>query len=367
MLKFQKATKSSSKLRLALFGPSGSGKTYTALSIATGLGGSIAVIDTERGSASKYADRFQFDVLELPATDIDTYLEGIKAASGYSILIIDSLSHAWQALLEEVDRIAKGRYRGNTWSAWSDGTPKQRSLVNAILGFNGHLIATMRSKTEWTLTKDEKGGNRPERIGLAPEQGKGIEYEFDLVMEMTADHIGHITKDRTGRYQDVVITKPSAEFGQELLDWLMQDAVVGERPAPADSNTVASGENAPEPAGAPTKAPAGWSTWDERAHRAFWAQCGKLNISEDTIHAEFGVSSMKEWAHDRDSTRLILDTLDYGINRVAIGLGGIKTALGVSKMVDMLGRYESLEEARGTIESWISEQASEPERQGELM
>ncbi len=62
---FTKATKSSAKLRAALFGPSGAGKTLTALRIAAGLGGAIAVIDTERGSASKYADRFSFDVLDL--------------------------------------------------------------------------------------------------------------------------------------------------------------------------------------------------------------------------------------------------------------------------------------------------------------
>ena len=81
-LSFTKATKSRAKLRLALFGPSGAGKTYTALRLATGIGGRIAVIDTERGSASKYADRFEFDVLELPQRNIDTYCEGIRAAAG---------------------------------------------------------------------------------------------------------------------------------------------------------------------------------------------------------------------------------------------------------------------------------------------
>ena len=58
---FQKATKTKSKLRCAIFGPSGSGKTYSALSIASGLGKKIALIDTEHFSASKYADKFNFD------------------------------------------------------------------------------------------------------------------------------------------------------------------------------------------------------------------------------------------------------------------------------------------------------------------
>jgi len=155
---FQKATKEKAKLRLALFGPSGAGKTYTGLRIATGMSKKIAVIDTERGSASKYADRFTFDVLELPKNDIETYTMAIKTAdqAGYEILIIDSLSHAWQELLEEIDKLAYSKYQGNTWAAWSKGTPKQRQLVDAILSFSGHVIATMRSKTEWTTSSDSK-------------------------------------------------------------------------------------------------------------------------------------------------------------------------------------------------------------------
>ena len=71
MSNFKKATKEQAKLRLALFGVSGSGKTYTALRIATGLGGKIAVIDTERNSACKYSDRFDFDVCNATKPSIE--------------------------------------------------------------------------------------------------------------------------------------------------------------------------------------------------------------------------------------------------------------------------------------------------------
>ena len=153
MAGFKKATKAAAKLRAAVFGPSGAGKTFSGLRIATGLadGKPIAFIDTERGSASKYSDHFDFDVLELDDKSIDGYVDAIQlaAAEGYEVLIIDSLSHAWQQLLEEIDKLAKAKYRGNTWSAWSEGTPLQRKLVDAILNFPGHVLATMRSKTEW--------------------------------------------------------------------------------------------------------------------------------------------------------------------------------------------------------------------------
>lgn len=217
---FQKASKKESKLRLALFAPSGGGKTFTALRIAKGLGGRVAVIDSEKGSASKYADRFDFDVAELNSPKIENYIKFIHDASDYDVLIIDSLTHGWQELLEEVDKIARAKYRGNTWSAWSEGTPRQRSLVNAILGFKGHIIATMRVKTEWTTEKDQNGRTKPVRVGMAPEQGKGIEYEFDLLMQLSTDHIGHVLKDRTGKFQDQLIEKPGEEFGEALKLWL---------------------------------------------------------------------------------------------------------------------------------------------------
>jgi hypothetical protein len=72
------------------------------------------------------------------------------AKLGYNVLIIDSLTHAWQELLAEVDALAKAKYKGNIWSAWSDGTPKQRQLIDAILDYPGHVIATMRSKRHVT-------------------------------------------------------------------------------------------------------------------------------------------------------------------------------------------------------------------------
>lgn len=223
---FKKAVKSQSKLRLALFGPSGSGKTYSALRIGTGLGNSIALIDSEKGSASKYADRFNFDVVELEEPTIENYIKFIEIANGYDVTIIDSLTHGWQELLEEIDMLARTKYSGNSWSAWSEGTPKQKKMIKALYSSSSHIIATMRSKTEWTLTKDEKSGKiSPKRVGLTPEQGKGIEYEFDMLMEINTEHIATVIKDRTGKYQDAIIKKPDEQFGGDLRAWLNEGEI----------------------------------------------------------------------------------------------------------------------------------------------
>jgi hypothetical protein len=238
---FKKATKAAANLHAAIFGPSGAGKTFTSLRVATGLAGGspIAVIDTERGSASKYADRFSFDVLELEDQTIDGYVAAIKEAAkaGYKVLVIDSLSHGWQTLLEEVEKLAKAKYRGNTWSAWSEGTPHQRRLVQAILNYPGHVIATMRSKTEWT-TVDNNGKKTPQRVGLAPEQGKGVEYEFDLLVEISTEHIANVIKDRTGKFQDKLIDRPGEYFGRQLAAWLSDGLPSPVAPAPEPARTA---------------------------------------------------------------------------------------------------------------------------------
>ncbi|MCE5230489.1 ATP-binding protein [bacterium] len=244
---FQPATKYGSKLRGAFYGVSGAGKTYTALRVATGIGGRIAVICTEHGAARKYADRFNFDVEELREDrSIDRYLDALKAAVGYNVTIIDSMSHAWQELLTENDQLAKSRFRGNTFQAWSDSTPKQRRFIETILECPYHVIATLRSNTEWQTTSAD-GKFKPVRIGTKPEQGKGIEFEFDFLLELSAEHIGTVVKDRTGRYQDAIIDKPDEKFGAELAAWLADGALPPPRPthippraasAPATPTTV---------------------------------------------------------------------------------------------------------------------------------
>lgn len=262
-MEFRRATKEQSKLRLAIFGPSGAGKTYTALRLATGMGGRIALIDTERGSASKYADKFSFDVLDLPKKDIATYCAAIDAAAraGYEILIIDSLTHAWHDLLNEVDRLARAKFGGNTWAAWSEGTPKQRGLVDSLLAYPGHIVATMRTKTEWVENRDDRGKVKYARVGLAPEQGKGIEYEFDLLMEISADHLVTIIKDRTSRFQDRMIEMPGEELGRELAEWLNEGIPPRERPEPAPAPTRVA------PAPAPAKVQNGANELDDALGR----------------------------------------------------------------------------------------------------
>ena len=133
---FRAASRQQRKGRIGLIGPSGSGKTYTALELATGFGGRIALIDTENSSSELYADRFAFDVLNLDTFAPQTYVQAIQAAeqAGYDVLIIDSLSHAWMGrdgALEMVDKATGKSRSGNSFAAWREVTPL--ALVDAQL------------------------------------------------------------------------------------------------------------------------------------------------------------------------------------------------------------------------------------------
>lgn len=218
---FKKATKEQAKLRMALAGVSGSGKTYTSLLFGTTIG-KTAVIDTEKGSASKYADIFDFDVLELDNHHPDKFAEAIRAAeSDYDCVVIDSLTHAWNGkngCLQLADQEA-ARCKGNSYMAWGKVTPIHDRLIASILSAECHVIATMRQKQQYEAGKNEQGKFTVARLGMAPVQRDSVEYEFDIMGEMNIDNQLVITKSRMAELSGKVISKPDAEVAKQIIAW----------------------------------------------------------------------------------------------------------------------------------------------------
>lgn len=239
---FKKAERRQVKLKIAITGPSGSGKTYSALEMAKGIGKKIALIDTENGSASLYSDRFEFDTCEIsPPYTIPKYTDAIKAAiaAGYEVLVIDSITHAWAGeggLLAKKESLdARG---GNSYTNWGSITKEQELFKAALLNASVHLIVTMRSKQDYVVEVNEKGKSAPRKVGLAPIQRDGMEYEFTTVFDVAMDHAAAASKDRTGLF-DGHIEKLSEETGKRLIAWLQSakpvDAVeIVQAPKPVD-------------------------------------------------------------------------------------------------------------------------------------
>lgn len=219
---FTKAERKKAKLKLNLSGPSGSGKTYSALLMGTGLGERIAVIDTENESASLYSKEFDFDTLTLkPPFNPERYAGAIQAAYnlGYDVLIIDSVSHEWTGTggcLEINDMTARTKFKGNTWSAWSDTTPRHRKFIDALLQTDMHIITTTRAKTETVQGE----GKKILKLGMKSEQREGYEYELTVALDLVHDnHFVIPSKDRTKLFNPdgEQITR---ETGERLLAWL---------------------------------------------------------------------------------------------------------------------------------------------------
>jgi hypothetical protein len=226
---FQKATKRQAKARVGLSGPAGSGKTYTALLLATAMCEHVAVIDTEHGSASKYADEFSFDVLELDDFHPHNYVKAIQAAerAGYDGLVIDSMSHEWNGkggCLELVELAAKRSKGGNRFAGWADITPLHNDFIEAIHSAKMHIFATLRSKMDYIQTEDSRGKTVIQKVGMAPITREGAEYELDIVGEMDLEHNMVITKSRCKSLADAVIQKPGVELAQAIKAWLTDGA-----------------------------------------------------------------------------------------------------------------------------------------------
>jgi len=239
---FHKARRTDSRLRLALLGPAGSGKTFTSLRVGHAMlapGERLAVIDTEHASSNLYASesnpdggRFDFDVLDLAAMpgsgrySVDKYLAAIRAAAeaGYPVLVIDSLSHAWAGeggLLDYVnERTQRSRTR-NGLEGWREATPLHNRLVEAILGYPGHVITTMRTKVQWVVEKDEKGQSVPRKVGLQPIQREGLDYEFTVVADVDPEtHTLVVRKTRCPALADRAFPRAGADLADVLTGWL---------------------------------------------------------------------------------------------------------------------------------------------------
>lgn len=224
---FKKAERRQAKLKIAITGPSGSGKTLSALRLAKGLGGRIAVIDTENKSASLYADNkefpIDFDVMEIsaPYTN-EKFITAINDAvkEKYDIVIIDSLTHQWAGdggLLSKKEQMdARG---GNSFTNWAKMTPEHEKFKAALLQADIHTIGTMRSKTEYALGEKDGGKLSVKKLGAAPIQRDGMEYEFTTVFDIAMNHEAEASKDRTDLFRGKFF-KITEKTGEEFRAWI---------------------------------------------------------------------------------------------------------------------------------------------------
>lgn len=232
-MELRKAERKQAKLRIGLSGPSGSGKTYSALLIAKGIVGAdrmdkVAVIDTENGSADLYADIGSYNVIRLEAPYApERYIEAMQACekAGMELIIVDSASHEWDGkggCLEINELLGKTKYKGNSWAAWNETTPRHQKFIEGITTSRLHVITTARSKTDTIQTEDKK----IKKVGLKEIQREGFEYELTLNFNVDRDgHYATASKDRTSMFDKLDPFLITEKTGEMLLAWATKGAV----------------------------------------------------------------------------------------------------------------------------------------------
>lgn len=238
MFEIKKAKREKLKAAVNLVGASSSGKTVGALTIAYGMmkeafpeatdaerWEKIALIDTEHRRSLIYAEMDRPDLpvnvgeflhinFEPPHT-VERYLEAIRLAKRHAeVIIIDSMSHAWQELLQKQQDLG-GRYQD-----WKDVRPLEKQLWAELFDKNDkHVITTMRAKQEYAM---EKGGDeklKVTKLGTKPIQNDQLEYEY--MISFLIDHATHLaiaSKDNSGIFSDM--KKISVEHGEKIFRWL---------------------------------------------------------------------------------------------------------------------------------------------------
>ncbi|MFD3535349.1 AAA family ATPase [Streptomyces sp. NPDC058664] len=229
---FRPASKDGQKARLSLQGPSGSGKTWTGLFAAAGFaeGERFAVIDTERGASGLYVTEVgaPFDVLPMRRYNPRGLVKALAAAAqaGYPVVMVDSLTHFWkgaEGTLDQVSQVADSKYRGNTFAAWKDGGEIQDEMIEALMSYPGHVVATMRSSIKMVL---ENGSKTPVSKGMLAEQRQGIEFEFGVAAELSRANQLRFIKSRCPAFNGREIDRPNGavDIAKPYLDWLRAGA-----------------------------------------------------------------------------------------------------------------------------------------------
>jgi hypothetical protein len=220
----EKAAKEQAKARWVIEGPAGSGKTFTSLSVASGLGDTIAVIDTVRRQSLVFADRFNFDVLHMADNfHPEQLIEALGVCCAFDTTIIDTFTSFWSGplgMLAQVDLLSDGRPGSSFNNGWKEMRPIEQKMIDAILAHPGHVIMTVRVKTDYQSQQGADGKWAPKKIGLKPDQREGLDYEMGIVTAIDMSHTLTFTKSPYAGFDGRVVERPTEELGLEYRRWL---------------------------------------------------------------------------------------------------------------------------------------------------
>lgn len=226
----KKAKREKIYVKIALMAPSGGGKTYGSLRLATGMAeeiksatgkdARILFANTEQKRGYYYANEFDYDIVDIDAPhNPEKYVELVEFAvsEGYDILIIDSSSHEWEG---KGGCLELQQQAGGTYQAWGKVTPRHNKFIEAIADSQIHIIATMRGKDQYEVSKDDRGKTSVQKLGVGAKQRDGFEYEFTctfLIDQKT--NCAEVQKDNTHIFEHEGATLLTENHGKKIMQW----------------------------------------------------------------------------------------------------------------------------------------------------
>ncbi len=210
---FHEARPQSAFLKMGIYGEAGTGKSFTSSLVAIGLHKFIKsdkpvfYMDTETGT-DFLRERFAAANINLMVAKTRAFADLITAIDGMqegSILIIDSLTHYWNELIESyLKKNQKTRLTLRDWQplkgTWHEYSDR---FVNSKL----HIIVAGRSADKWGEVEEEDGTKEIRKTGTKMRAEGEFTYEPSLLVEMelfqvsakigaNLIHRAHVKKDR---------------------------------------------------------------------------------------------------------------------------------------------------------------------------
>jgi len=209
---FKKAVNQAAYLKLGFYGDAGSGKTYTSALVAIGLSKLIKsekpifFMDSETGS-DYLLPLFKENGIELQVAKSMAFQDLFEAIDivekDGSILIIDSISHYWDELVESYKK--KKNLKRLFVHHWGELKPTWKEYQKKFVASKLHIILCGRSGDVWSDVADTDGVLELKKTGTKMRVEKETAYDPSLLVEMTKDlkvsghgwtHRAWVEKDR---------------------------------------------------------------------------------------------------------------------------------------------------------------------------
>lgn len=200
---FKKAEAGNAFLKMAMYGDTGSGKTLTSSLIAIGLAKHLRslkmelppvfFVDTETGSdwmepVFKKAGVDLYTVKTRAFVDLKQAVQEADASN--AILIVDSISHFWEELMQSFLSSKKqrvGQHARLEIQDWNVIKPNWAEFTKLFLNSNAHIIVCGREASIYETVEDESSGKKQMiASGTRMAAEKGLGYEASLLVQMAS-------------------------------------------------------------------------------------------------------------------------------------------------------------------------------------